>query len=105
MSKPEQAGNARPTLRIDKWLWQARFFKTRGLASKMVLRGKLRVNGQRVAKPGRGVGAGDVLTFVQAKEIRVVRVLACGARRGPAVEAQALYFDLQNAEHDVSTLE
>ncbi|MCB2129459.1 MAG: RNA-binding S4 domain-containing protein [Rhodobacteraceae bacterium] len=81
-------------IRIDKWLWQARFFKTRGLASEMVTAGHLRVNGDKTAKPGRAVGQGDVLTFRQAGVIRVIRILACGTRRGPAPEARGLYEDL-----------
>ena len=85
-------------LRIDKWLWHARFFKTRSLAAKVVSSGKLRVNGQPVAKPGYAVSELDVLTFPQAKEVRVIKVLALGERRGPAVEAQMLYEDLQPPE-------
>ncbi|NDV01922.1 RNA-binding S4 domain-containing protein [Pseudoroseicyclus tamaricis] len=84
----------RETIRLDKWLWQARFFKTRGLAASLAAAGKCRVNGQRTDKPARAIGAGDVLTFPQAGNIRVVRVLACGERRGPASEAAALYEDL-----------
>ncbi len=80
-------------IRIDKWLWQARFFKTRSLAAKVVT-GGLRVNGQPIAKPAFSVGAGDVLTFAQARDVRVIRVLELGTRRGPASEAQALYEDL-----------
>lgn len=82
------------TIRADKWLYFARFFKTRTLAAKVVSGGHLRVNGGRAAKPAVPVGAGDVLTFPQADRIRVVRVLATGNRRGPAPEAQALYDDL-----------
>ncbi|MDU8913784.1 RNA-binding S4 domain-containing protein [Aestuariicoccus sp. MJ-SS9] len=81
-------------LRIDKWLWHARFFKTRGLSAKVVSAGHCRVNGQPVAKPAFAVGPGDVLTFPQAREVRVIKVLALGERRGPAPEAQALYDDL-----------
>ncbi|MEZ5778027.1 MAG: RNA-binding S4 domain-containing protein [Paracoccaceae bacterium] len=87
-------------IRIDKWLWQARFFKTRALAAGIVSAGRLRINGNRTAKPGHAVGPGDVLTFPQAKQVRVVRVLACGTRRGPAVEAQALYEDLTPPDND-----
>ncbi|WP_116131451.1 RNA-binding S4 domain-containing protein [Tropicimonas sp. IMCC34043] len=83
-----------PSLRIDKWLWQARFFKTRSLAAKQVSDGKVRVNAVRITKPARTVGPGDVLTFVMGDDIRVVRVLALGARRGPAAEARLLYEDL-----------
>ena len=85
----------RATIRLDKWLWQARFFKTRGLAATLVSAGRVRVNGQRTEKPGRAVGAGDVLTFPQAGRVRVIRVEDLGARRGPAAEAQALYVDLE----------
>ena len=81
-------------IRVDKWLWQARFFKTRSLAAATVSSGHLRLNGAKTAKPGHAVGPGDVLTFPQAGRIRVVRLLACGTRRGPAPEAQALYDDL-----------
>lgn len=85
-------------LRLDKWLWQARFFKTRGLAAKQVSGGHVRVNGSRARKPAHTVGPGDVLTFAQARRIRVVRVDALGERRGPATEAQALYTDLTPEE-------
>ncbi|CUI28639.1 RNA-binding S4 domain-containing protein [Cognatishimia activa] len=81
-------------IRVDKWLWYARFFKTRSLAAKVVSGGHVRVNGQKIAKSSHAVGPEDVLTFPQAKEIRVVRISALGTRRGPAPEAQALYTDL-----------
>jgi len=84
-------------IRLDKWLWQARFFKTRSLAAGLVSGGHLRLNGTRMAKPGHAVGPGDVLTFPQAGRIRVIRVLACGLRRGPASEARGLYDDLDPA--------
>jgi ribosome-associated heat shock protein Hsp15 len=85
---------APPKLRLDKWLWQARFFKTRSLAAKQVSAGHVRINGTRVSKPARTISPGDVLTFVQARDVRVVRVEVLGDRRGPAPEAQALYTDL-----------
>lgn len=81
-------------LRIDKWLWHARFFKTRGLAAAQVSGGHVRVNSQKVAKPAHAIAPGDVLTFAQARQVRVVRVLALSTRRGPASEAQALYHDI-----------
>ena len=84
----------RPTIRLDKWLWHARFFKSRSIAAGVVTGGKVRVDSQPVSKPARPVGPGNVLTFVQAEETKVVRILACGERRGPAPEAQALYEDL-----------
>ena len=84
----------RPTIRIDKWLWFARFFKTRGLATKLVAGGHVRVNSDKISKPAYAVGEGDTLTFPQGDKIRVVRLIATGKRRGPAPEAQALYDDL-----------
>ena len=90
--KPDPA--AAQKLRLDKWLWQARFFKSRSLAAEVIEAGHVRVNGTRISRPGRDIGAGDTLTFPQADRIRVVRILALGLRRGPATEAQALYLDL-----------
>ncbi|MCV2881444.1 RNA-binding S4 domain-containing protein [Actibacterium sp. XHP0104] len=84
----------RPAIRLDKWLWHARFFKTRTLAARVVSAGHLRLNSVKMSKPGHRVVPGDVLTFPQGAVIRVVRVLAPGTRRGPAPEAQALYADL-----------
>lgn len=83
-----------PSLRLDKWLWHARFFKTRSLATKLVQSGRVRVDGVPVSKPGRAIAAGVVLTFPKDDHVRVVRVLGLGLRRGPAPEAQALYEDL-----------
>ncbi len=82
------------SIRVDRWLWFARFFKTRGLATKLVQAGHVRVNSMKISKPSHGVGPGDTLTFQQANTIRVVRIVEVGARRGPASEAQALYDDL-----------
>ena len=89
---------AKPGLRIDKWLWQARFFKTRSLAAKLVQSGKLRLNGDLISKPSRVVSEGDVLTFPKALDTRVIEVRALGTRRGPAPEAQGLYRDLAPPE-------
>ena len=87
-------GDPRVTIRIDKWLWYARFFKTRGLASKLVSAGHVRLNSEKISKPAQSVGAGDTLTFPQASTIRVIRIVAVGTRRGPSPEAQQLYEDL-----------
>jgi ribosome-associated heat shock protein Hsp15 len=81
-------------IRLDKWLWHARFFKTRGLAAGQVTGGHVRVNGARAAKPAQQVGPGDVLTFAQGTQVRVVRVAEVGTRRGPAPEARTLYEDI-----------
>lgn len=82
------------TLRIDKWLWQARFFKSRTLAAKFVSSGKLRVNATPISKAHFAVRPGDVLTFPLGPHIRVIEIAALGTRRGPAPEARTLYVDL-----------
>ena len=80
--------------RLDKWLWFARFCKSRTLASKLCAAGKIRIDGELVHKAHHLVRAGDVLTFPQGAHIRVVRVVQLGLRRGPATEARTLYEDL-----------
>ena len=81
--------------RLDKWLWYARFFKTRGLAQKACEAGRIRVNGRRNTRAHRAVGPGDVLTFVQGRMVRIVRILAVAERRGPAPEARKLYEEIE----------
>ena len=87
-----------PTQRLDQWLWMARFFKTRGLATKLVQSGRVRVDGTPAAKPATTVRAGQTLTFPQGRAIRVVRIESVATRRGPAPEAQGLYTDLTPRE-------
>ena len=79
--------------RLDKWLWRARFYKTRALAAEAVSAGRIRVNGARQTKPGAGLKLGDALTIAKAGRVVVVIVEAFGTRRGPAAEAQTLYRD------------
>lgn len=81
-------------IRLDKWLWHARFFKSRSLASKICASGKVRVNGDVIRKAHYIVRIGNVLTFPKAKEVRVVRIEDLGTRRGPAAEAQTLYSEI-----------
>ena len=81
-------------IRLDKWLFFARFFKTRSLSSKQIEAGHVRVNATKVLKPATSISIGQVLTIVQGRTVRVVEVLALGHRRGPASEAQLLYRDL-----------
>lgn len=88
------AGAAIPRLRLDKWLFHARFFRSRDLAAEVIEAGHLRVNAQHCLKPGHGVAVGDVLTFAMGARIRVVRITALSDRRGPAAAARALYLDL-----------
>lgn len=86
------------SLRLDKWLWYARLFKSRTLAAKICQSGRMRVNGTVIGKSKQVVCAGDVLTFPKGPHIRVIKILALGVRRGPAAEAQMLYEDLQPPE-------
>lgn len=81
----------RVSLRIDRWLWHARFCKSRALAQDMAAKGRIRLNGSRVEKPSHPIRPGDVLTLPTARDVVVVRVLELGERRGPAREAQTLY--------------
>lgn len=87
-------GPQRLTLRLDKWLWQARFFRARPMAAQAILDGSIRVNGQRTHKPGYALSPGDVLTFALSGRVHVVKVVALGTRRGPVHEATTLYLDL-----------
>ena len=91
MSVPDLASEG---LRLDKWLWQARFFKTRALAAQLIAKRRLRINQTIITKAHYRVRPGDVLTFPYGETVRVVRVLALGTRRGPASEAQALYEEV-----------
>lgn len=97
VGEPDSADNGE-SLRIDKWLWYARFFKSRSLAAKVCATGKVRIDGTPVAKSHHKLKADDVLTFPQGQHIRVIKVLALGTRRGPAPEARLLYEDLKPPE-------
>ncbi len=87
-----------PGQRIDQWLWHARFFKTRSLASRFVAAGQIRLSAgrrtQRITKASHALRPGDVLTFVLSRRVRVIQVAHLASRRGPAREAQTLYLDL-----------
>ncbi len=98
----DQKNLTHPTIRIDKWLWYARFFKTRTLSGKLVTAGHVRVNSDKVHKAAAAIGPGDTLTFPQGRQIRVIRVIDIGTRRGPASEAQTLYEDLSPAPQQSS---
>lgn len=82
------------TLRLDKWLWQARFFRSRTQAARLCAEGRIRVDGRIIEKANHRVRPGNVVTFPQGRAIRAVRVVALGTRRGPASEAVGLYADL-----------
>jgi len=80
--------------RLDKWLWFARFARTRTSAASLVAEGRVRVNGVRATAPARAVRAGDVLTIAAPHRTAVIRIRAEGTRRGPAPEAASLYEEL-----------
>ena len=81
-------------IRLDTWLWYARFYKSRSLSSKAILSGKLRVNSDKIIKPASKVKINDVLTINHVNMVRIIQVESLGVRRGPASEAQKLYKDL-----------
>ena len=81
-------------LRLDKWLWHARFCRTRVMAAELAAAGKVRIAGSVISKAHYAVRAGDVLTFPLGQHIRTVKVLALGIRRGPPATARLLYEDL-----------
>jgi ribosome-associated heat shock protein Hsp15 len=83
--------SALPSTRIDKWLFHARFYRTRVLAQAAAAAGKVRLNGVRVQKPAQTLKLGDILTLGRGGEIVALRVVAMAERRGSAPEAQRLY--------------
>lgn len=85
-------------LRLDKWLFHARFFRSRGLAAERIAAGGVRLNGQPCRKPGRAVKPGDRLAVSAQGRVRAVEILALGQRRGPAPEALGLYRELDDPD-------
>ncbi len=81
--------------RLDKWLFCARFYRTRSLAQAAAAAGKVRLNGVRQEKPGHVVKPGDVLTLGKGADVLVVRIVTLAERRGPAPEAQKLYIVIE----------
>ena len=90
-------------MRLDKWLWHARVFKSRGGASAYTAAGNVRVNGTRQTRSSARIRVGDTLTFALHGHVRVVEIIALSARRGPAVEARALYHDHEPPENRSKT--
>jgi ribosome-associated heat shock protein Hsp15 len=90
-------GGPGATLRIDKWLWCARFFKTRGVAQQAVDGGHVQLNGDRT-KASRQVKAGDRLLVTRERERFVVDIVSIPARRGPAAEARQHYRETPESE-------
>ena len=82
------------SLRLDKFLWFARIVKTRSAAQTLAEQGRIRIDGRVVDRAHAAVRAGDVLSFAQRGQVRVLRVEALPARRGPAADARAVYSEL-----------
>jgi len=87
--------------RLDVWLFRTRIFKTRSLANKMILGGKIRItrNGrtERIRKPGLILKPGEHVTFMRGSKLMDIEMISAGTRRGPAPEAQSLYRDHSSA--------
>lgn len=81
--------------RIDKWLWHARFARTRTAAQSLARSGKVRLNRDKTDSPSRIVKIGDVLTIVHGQMVRVVRIAAIAEKRGSATIAQGLYEEVE----------
>lgn len=79
-------------MRLDKWLWAARFFKTRGLAQEAIAAGRVRLNEERT-KPAHALKVGDVLEIRLGESVWRVQVVALSDRRGPAAQARTLYAE------------
>lgn len=85
--------SAQGSIRIDLWLWYARFYRSRSLAARAVKGSRMRLNRQVIRKVSQPLRVGDVLTIPWNGEIRVIEIAALGERRGPAGEARMLYHD------------
>ena len=85
-------------VRIDKWLWWARFFKTRSLSTKIITKGAVRVNSRRIVKPSVEIKVNDVLTFTSGKSVRVIKVLSLGERRVNYDQARKMYDNIEDTD-------
>jgi ribosome-associated heat shock protein Hsp15 len=92
-----EPSNSEETLRIDRWLWHARFCKTRAIAQTRASAGRIYLNGNRIEKPGARVRVGDVMTLTVGRDVVALRILKLGERRGPAPEARNLYELIDDA--------
>ena len=94
--KHSQPPTENTSIRLDKWLWAARFYKTRAIAKQMIDGGKVFYNGQR-SKSGKSVSLGDKITLRQSYEEREIIVLALADKRRDAVFAQTLFQETENS--------
>lgn len=83
--------------RIDKWLWHARFYRSRALAQQAAASGLIRLNGARVEKPSASVQSGDIVTLPRGRDVLAVRIQALATRRGPFAEARKLYVVIEDS--------
>lgn len=95
-ARPSDATTSAPSVRLDIWLWAARFFKTRSLAKQAIEGGKVDLN-ELQAKPAKSVHVGDRLRIRRAEESQLVNVLALSEQRGPASVAQGLYRETEES--------
>ena len=101
-SEATSGSSDRSKIRIDQWLWFARFAKSRSLAGRLCAGGAIVLNDTAVSKPTQSVRVGDIVVFPQGPRLRTVRVLALGNRRGPAPEARMLYEETAPAVRPMS---
>ncbi len=97
--------NKQKTQRIDKWLWHARFFKTRSLAQKQVATGKIRVDKEKISSPSRKILPGNILTITRQRDIKIIEIVEIADKRGPYKEAQLLYNDLSLPKPEIEKQE
>tara|TARA_B100001175_G_C18905973_1_gene355559 strand:+ start:36 stop:329 length:294 start_codon:yes stop_codon:yes gene_type:complete len=88
-------------VRIDKWLWRARFFKTRSLAARKISNGAVRVNSCCVLKPSVKITIDDVLTLKKGKTVLVIKVVSLGQKREKYETAKKMYEDVEDIKLDV----
>ena len=91
MNGPDEGSDFGRGQRLDKWLWHARFARTRSAAARLAEEGHVRVNGAHADTCARRVRTGDVLTIALERTVRIVRLRSFAARRGSATDAQLLY--------------
>ena len=94
--RPPRNFSALQSQRIDKWLWAARFFKTRALASEAIKKGRVKIDGEKI-KPGKEIKPGIMLSIRQSYYDRAVRVLSLSPRRGSATDAAQLYQETEDS--------
>jgi ribosome-associated heat shock protein Hsp15 len=93
-TEPKEADGPNARQRLDKWLWFARVVRTRSAAAKLVSAGHVRLNSRRIDTPAKPVAAGDILTIALERQVRVLKIVATGLRRGPYPQARHLFEEL-----------